>query len=148
MVRELRGCKETEESIRDGIQKAKAYYLRFESEFSDGLSQLSRVDFEKLASQPREKVQGVSYAARSLEAALWSLLHTQDYRSCVLAAVNLGEDTGTTAAAAGGLAGLRYGLKSIPAEWLAVIAKREKIEALCGQFSDSLKEGGQQCGST
>ena len=47
------------------------------------------------------------------------LLTTDNYRDCVLKAVNLGSDTDTTAAVAGGLAGIMYGLEGIPAEWLS-----------------------------
>ena len=53
----------------------------------------------------------------TLEAALWAVSHKGDWSSkCfkndVLAAVNLGEDTDTVAAVAGGLAGIIYGLEA------------------------------------
>ena len=54
---------------------------------------------------------------------------------CGLNAVNLGDDTDTVAAIAGGLAGLWYGFDGIPEEWLSVIASREWIEQLCEFFS-------------
>ncbi len=41
-----------------------------------------------------------------------------DYRSTIQRAVAYGNDTDTTAAIAGGLAGARWGLGGIPAEWL------------------------------
>ena len=55
------------------------------------------------------------------------------YRDCVLLAVNLGFDTDTTAAIAGGLAGLYYGYDAIPEDWLNKIARREWIEDLCDE---------------
>ena len=67
-----------------------------------------------------------------------ALLLTQAYRSCVLAAVNLGEDTDTTAAVAGGLAGLYYGDESIPPQWLEALAKREDILVLVDKYFSSL----------
>ena len=67
-----------------------------------------------------------------------ALLLTQDYRSCVLTAVNLGEDTDTTAAVAGGLAGLYYGDESIPPQWLEALAKREDILVLVDKYFSSL----------
>lgn len=51
----------------------------------------------------------------------------------MLKAVNLGDDTDTVAAIAGGLAGLYYGYEAIPREWLAVIKRKEWIEDLCRQ---------------
>ncbi len=40
-------------------------------------------------------------------------------------------DTDTTAAIAGGLAGIYYGYKNIPEHWLEIIIRREWIEDLC-----------------
>ena len=71
----------------------------------------------------------------TLEAALWCLLTTESFSSCVLRAVNLGGDTDTTAAVAGGLAGLRYGYAAIPEAWLAQLARREDVEELCREFA-------------
>jgi ADP-ribosylglycohydrolase len=48
--------------------------------------------------------------------------------------VRLGHDTDTTAAIAGGLAGLRWGLDEgeagIPREWLAALRGREMVEEI------------------
>ena len=51
----------------------------------------------------------------------------------MLKAVNLGDDTDTVSAIAGGLAGLYYGYEAIPQEWIAVIKRKEWIEELCRQ---------------
>ena len=44
-------------------------------------------------------------------------------------AVNLGDDTDTTAAVAGALAGIVYGADAIPARWLGALRGRDVIEA-------------------
>lgn len=69
------------------------------------------------------------YVADTYGAALWCLANTSDYAGCVLAAVNLGDDTDTTAAVAGALAGAMYGFDSIPSEWLETLRGRDIIEA-------------------
>ena len=71
----------------------------------------------------------------TLEAAVWCLLTTGGYAECVLKAVNLGEDTDTTAAVAGGLAGLWYGEKEIPKDWAEVTAQYESIKKRSHRFS-------------
>lgn len=76
----------------------------------------------------RADIGSSGYVAHSLEAALWSIGRTSDFRSAVLVAANLGGDTDTTAAIAGQLAGAIYGKSGIPAEWLAKLAWRERIE--------------------
>ncbi|MBT9395358.1 ADP-ribosylglycohydrolase family protein [Hymenobacter sp. NST-14] len=73
------------------------------------------------------------YVLHTLEAALWCLLRHETYAETVLAAVNLGDDTDTTGAVTGGLAGLYYGEAAIPPEWLAVLARRADIEELAAR---------------
>lgn len=79
---------------------------------------------------PEAEIKSSGYVVHTLEAALWCLLTHDTYAATVLAAVNLGDDTDTTGAVAGGLAGLAYGEAAIPAEWLAVLARRADIEDL------------------
>lgn len=43
--------------------------------------------------------------------------------------MNLGGDTDTTAAVAGGLAGIAYGMGGIPAEWLDALLGKATIDA-------------------
>jgi ADP-ribosyl-[dinitrogen reductase] hydrolase len=50
-------------------------------------------------------------------------------------AVNLGGDTDTIAAIAGGLAGINYGFESIPIEWLSDLRKVELIEDVCRKLN-------------
>ncbi|MBR1635799.1 MAG: ADP-ribosylglycohydrolase family protein [Lachnospiraceae bacterium] len=46
-------------------------------------------------------------------------------------AVNLGDDSDTVGAIAGGLAGLYYGYAEMPQAWLEAIQQREWIEEMC-----------------
>ena len=89
---------------------------------------LWNVDFAKT---PRNGIKSSGYVVDTLEAAIWCLLTTDSYRECVLKAVNLGEDTDTVAAVAGGLAGALYGYDAIPEEWKSTLLKREYIEEMC-----------------
>ncbi|MFR6640747.1 MAG: ADP-ribosylglycohydrolase family protein, partial [Christensenellales bacterium] len=54
---------------------------------------------------------------------------------CVLRAVNLGSDTDTVGAIAGGLAGATYGYDAIPKEWRETLIRRDYIESLCEKAS-------------
>lgn len=76
------------------------------------------------------------YVMHSLEASIWCLLRTDTYEETVLTAINLGEDTDTTAAIVGGLAGALYGLESIPLSWREALVKWDEIEQLCDRMSD------------
>ncbi|WP_020567771.1 ADP-ribosylglycohydrolase family protein [Neolewinella persica] len=90
----------------------------------DALEKLFKADFANLA---RTQVQGSGYVVHCLEAALWCLFNADSYREAVLKAVNLGQDTDTTACVVGAPAALRYGVEAIPANWLAALARREEI---------------------
>lgn len=68
------------------------------------------------------------YVVDSFKASLWCLLNTDSYKDCVLKAVNLGSDTDTTAAIAGGLAGIIYGYDNIPKEWIKKLQRKDLIE--------------------
>lgn len=82
----------------------------------------------------RSEIGSSGYVAHSLEAALWSIGRTRDFRSAILTAANLGGDADTTAAIAGQLAGAIYGASGIPDEWLAKVAWRVEIEQAAEQL--------------
>lgn len=137
VVNELLCGRYTPADIQAGITIAKERYKSMEN-CAPFLDSFHRVDVGVLQSLPREDIRGSGYVLHTLEAALWCLLHTDSFRSCLLEAINLGEDTDTVGAVAGGLAGIRYGLSEIPPEWLDVIAKRSEIEELCQSFAKTL----------
>ncbi len=64
----------------------------------------------------------------SLEATLWCFLTTENYKDCVLKAVNLGWDTDTIACIAGSIAGLYYGV--VQEEWGKVVRNRKLIDGV------------------
>ncbi len=130
---ELLSGHNTVRDIQSGIQRAKDFYCS-QPTYSEGLSLFERIHTDVLCQTPSDHINSSGYVVDTLEASLWCLLHTENYRSCVLTAVNLGGDTDTVAAIAGGLAGIRYGLSDIPDEWLSCIARKADIEALCNDF--------------
>lgn len=95
------------------------------------------IDFQsgKVSYRPQkeESIASDGYVVNTLDAAIWCLITTASYEECVLKAVNLGDDTDTMAAVAGGLAGALYGYNAIPQEWKNTLLKREDIEELCAQ---------------
>lgn len=117
---------QSKESIKMGIKEA-YFDLKDATEISH-YERIFQSNFEFLT---RDEIKSSGYIVDTLEAALWCLLTTNDYKECVLKAVNLGGDTDTIAAIAGGLAGALYGYEAIPKEWLNTLAQREYIEEIC-----------------
>lgn len=86
-----------------------------------------------------DSISSGGYVLHSLEASLWCFLNSESYAEAVLKAVNLGEDTDTTGAITGGVAGIYYGFESIPKEWIDVLARKDDIEKLCEKLNEKLK---------
>lgn len=76
----------------------------------------------------REQIHGSGYVVKSLQAAIWAVSRSTNFRSAILLAANLGDDADTTAAIAGQLAGAVYGASGIPQDWLEALAWRERLE--------------------
>ncbi|CAF4292319.1 unnamed protein product [Rotaria sp. Silwood2] len=78
-----------------------------------------------------EGIRGTGYVVHSLEAALWAFWSDGDsFENGVLAAINLGDDTDTTAAIYGQLAGAYYGYNRLPNKWLNNLYGKGFIECL------------------
>ena len=77
---------------------------------------------------------GTGYVVKSLEAALWAFYRSESFQEDCLMAVNLGDDTDTTGAVYGQLAGAFYGARAIPEAWLSWLAYRDLIEAFAEQL--------------
>ena len=78
----------------------------------------------------REEIRPSGYVAHSLEASVWSVGRTGDFRAAVLTAANLGDDADTTGAITGQLAGALYGASGIPAAWANRIAWADRIPGI------------------
>ena len=95
-----------------------------------GPQNISRIFAGSWRNKSRDAIRSSGYVAHTLEAALWSVAESDDYRGAVLLAANLGDDADTVAAVAGQLAGALYGRSAIPPDWLAKLAWAEELEAL------------------
>lgn len=114
---------------RDDVRKSLIDVDDYDAERAE-LQAFNRL-FDGIEKLDRAEIKSGGYVVDTLEAAVWCLLTTESFKECVLKAVNLGRDTDTTAAVAGGLAGALYGYDNIPKEWLKALLKRDYIEDLC-----------------
>ena len=123
----------TMESVRNGLDNAYSVY-----KLTDEIKTYTRLFKYDFALLPESEIKSTGYVVDSLEAAIWCLLNTKSYKECVLKAVNLGGDTDTVGAIAGGLAGALYGYDAIPEKWLNTLIKKEMIDKLCEDFAKIL----------
>lgn len=82
----------------------------------------------RICSLDESEIRSTGFIIDTFEAAVWAVATTDSYRDAVLKAVNLGDDTDTVAAVAGGLAGILYGMEGIPAEWVAQLRGKDIID--------------------
>ena len=132
-------------SIVKGLYNAKRFYSGWDEMKSYyrmlfrkiGLTELHFEDPDTFEPAKRDEIKSTGYVVDTLEAAIWCLMNTSSYKECVLTAVNLGEDTDTVAAIAGGLAGALYGYDAIPKEWRDTLIKRDYIEEMSKKAYDA-----------
>ncbi len=146
-VRSAIGCLLYVEVLRHlllGLEKHDAYQLaRAETSAfliplptpADELELFRRVLDGNIAELPETEIYSSGYVVHTLEAALWSFLTTNTYKTATLRAVNLGDDTDTVGALTGVLAAVTYGTTSIPAAWRKVLARPDDIRELAGRFA-------------
>lgn len=119
------------ERLQAGIDDALAYYHKDIGNLAQMAYYYRLMYLEKFKDIPVDLIESSGYVVETLEAAIWCLLNTESLEDCLLKAVNLGDDTDTVAAIAGGLAGLYYGYTSIPGDWLEKLQKRYFIKRMC-----------------
>lgn len=123
-------------AVKWALSCAEAYY-RNEPEFASEFDRFTKLFSLEFAETPETLIRSSGYVIDTLEAAVWCLLNTDSYCECVLKAVNLGSDTDTVAAVAGGLAGCMYcgaGESGIPLEWMEKLLNNKLLDELCDQF--------------
>lgn len=141
-IRSLIACfyyLEFAKKIVEGIEKFQAYqelkeeistFLKSIEVSEKEISVYKRLLVEDVFTIQEDTISGRGYVVDTIEASIWCLLTTEDYATATLKAVNLGNDTDTTGAVTGGLAGLLYGHQNIPEHWMNQLARKEDIEDL------------------
>lgn len=134
---ELLDC-QNKSSVKKGLERAKMFYnghKDFEI-YNEKLIErigcvLSCKNVNKTEEICESEIKSSGYVLDTIEAAIWCVLTTNSYKECVLKAVNLGGDTDTVAAVAGGLAGALYGIFDIPKKWVETLLRRDYILDVC-----------------
>ena len=112
------------------LQSEMLHYFEKHLIDTNEIQKLSMLLTEDISTFNEAGIQSSGYVIYTLEASIWCILTTSNYKEAVLKAVNLGDDTDTTAAVTGGLAGLIYSIEAIPKEWLQMVARKNDIVTL------------------
>ena len=128
--------KPIDRAVADGLSRAKKFYSQ---KFPDEMKTYARLFDPQFGSLDEDRIESSGYVVDSLEAAIWCLLNTMNYRELALKAVNLGGDTDTVAAIAGGLGGIAYGIDDIPADWIDVLKNKVLLDEIAATFFNAIE---------
>ena len=78
----------------------------------------------------RDQIRSSGYVIDTLEAALWAVWNTDNFKDAILLAANLADDADSVAATTGQIAGALYGVSGMPKEWVSQVVWSERIEGL------------------
>lgn len=133
--------------ILDGKNKTESYhgmqlkvkaFLKENKFIPNEIKLFDRILDNDISKYSENEIYSSGYVLHSLESSLWCFLHSNSYEETVLKAVNLGNDTDTTGAISGGLAGIYYGIENIPENWIAVLVRKNDIESLAEKLNENL----------
>ncbi len=109
-IRQVSAITHAHKKVLDGC----VYYVRIAQGLLEGRKLKELIDeiipaasdyfmIREIEERTRDEISSSGFVADTFEAAMWCLLTTDNYRDCILKVANLGEDTDTVAAVAGGL---------------------------------------------
>ncbi|GGA31696.1 hypothetical protein CYANOKiyG1_48420 [Okeania sp. KiyG1] len=127
---------EVKKAYLQGIENIQQIYSQ--EKYAGEISRFRKVLGGEIETLPVTRIHAGGYVLDTLEASLWCLLTTNSFAEAVLKAVNLGEDTDTTGAVTGGLAGIYYGIENLPKEWIEVIARKDDIVNLANRLQTAI----------
>ena len=119
-------CRAFAELLADAIAGTPRAEVLAPREFQ-GAEAIARVMAGSWRGRSRDEIRSSGYVVHTLEAAIWSVARTGNFRNAVLLAANLADDADTVAAVTGQLAGALYGLGGIPDDWLERVAWKDRL---------------------
>ena len=102
--------------------------------YNEKLSNFGSILSKRVIDLDKSEIKSTGYVVDTLESVFWLFFNTDSYDKCVLEAVNLGGDTDTIAAIAGGLCGVYYGFDNIPDRWIQNVTRKQEIKELIDVF--------------
>jgi ADP-ribosylglycohydrolase/protein-tyrosine phosphatase len=104
---------------------------------ASGSEDLVRAADDVWAWRTNHRPEGRGGALNAFWSAWEAVTRSRSYRGTIERAIRFGHDTDTTAAIAGGLAGIRWGIDGIPADWLAGLRGHEVVGPLVDRLLEA-----------
>ena len=127
-----------------GKDKFEAYKIIQKEDYSmfskESLDVYKRILKEDLNILKIGDINSSCYVVDTLEASLWVILKSNNYKDSIIGAINLGHDTDTIGAITGSMTGIIYGMNSIPKEWMDKLLKKDYLIEIANNFYNSLNK--------
>lgn len=130
-------------NLLKGFNKFEAYenikkenYNAYSKETKEEYDRILKMDIGKLHI---DDISSSGYVVHTLESALWIFLNSDNFKDCIIASTNIGNDTDTIGAVVGSLAGIYYGIESIPTTWINKLQKKDYLLDLATKFENVIQ---------
>lgn len=104
------------------------------------ISKFDRIINNDIYSNSLEEIKSTSFVVDTLEAVLWVIHNTINYKQAIIGAINLGGDTDTIGAITGSIAGVLYGRDNIPDDWCEDLIMKDYIVDMAKKYENKLKD--------
>lgn len=128
--------------LLSGLSKEEAYkkirIIDYSMYSEESIKVYNRILTNNIINLKIDDIKSSGYIVDTLEASLWIFLNSNNYKECIIASTNIGQDTDTIGAVTGSLAGIYYGIDSIPKKWIDKLVKKDYLIDLANKFEKVL----------
>lgn len=129
-------------ALLEGKTKEEAYNLIQNLDYSMydeySIEKYNRILKTNIKDYKIDEISSKGYVVDTLECALWILMNAKDYRETIISSTNIGNDTDTIGAIAGSMAGIIYGINSIPKTWIDKLLRKDYLIDLALRFEKNV----------
>lgn len=129
--------------LLSGLSKEEAYkkirIIDYSMYGEEAIKVYNRILTNNITNLKIDDIKSSGYIVDTLEASLWIFLNSSDYKECIIASTNIGQDTDTIGAITGSLAVIYYGIDSIPKKWIDKLVKKDYLYDLAEKFEKVLE---------
>lgn len=130
-------------NLLKGLDKFEAYLSikknNYDAYSNDIIKEYFRILEDDISKLRIDDISSSGYVVDTLECALWIFLNSDNFKDCIIASTNIGDNTDTIGAVVGSLAGIYYGIESIPKEWTQKLQKKDYLYQLANKFEEICK---------
>ena len=131
-------------ALLDGKTKEEAYIYIQNLDYSmydiDTINRYYRILKNDIRKYSIDEIKSTCYVVDTLECVFWIFLNSKDYRETIIASTNIGNDTDTIGGIAGSMAGIVYGIDSIPSSWLDKLQRKEYLFDLADKYDNCIND--------